>query len=197
MKIIRAIDRKESAAAVLSKYAYLVLASDVQGWFQPQADSLIIAQAPDLKLDTFIYRMYTTPASQRYGFDTSGNHDERGIRMKFTGTHPGRTEDALRFVEKFMDLGFIVMIPECGNKTVILGTPDNPLFFSGAHENGSGGRRFTLDFEQEMKDDFVYRLGTFGIEAGTVVGYGDTLKYVLATNAGEAIVFTNNTLIEI
>lgn len=198
MKIIRAINRKENGSAILSKYAYLFLVEDIAQWFWSEDGEIIIPQAPELKEKAFIFRLYTTPNSNKYSLDLSGNHDQRGYQMKFSGTHPGRSEEALKFIEKYLDLGFIVMIPECGQKTVVLGTPDNPMFFTSSHENGSGGRKFTMNFEQEMKDDFVYRLGNFSVEEGSdVVDYATKLRYVLADPSGTPIIFTNNILIEI
>lgn len=198
MKIIRALDRKESGLAQQAKFAYLVLADDIQKWYWSPERSVIIPQAPELKPLTELYRLYTSRQSQQYSYDIVGTRDARGFKSKFTGTHPGRHQDALLFSEQYMDRGFIVMIPDCDNKTLVMGTPENPLFFTSNHESNSSGRKFSMNFEQEMQDDFVYRLGNFFIETGhEVVDYSTELAYVIATNADNPILYNNNNLLQI
>lgn len=196
---MKSLDKTESGAATLQKYAYLLDVRDIKTWFPPAPDDVILPKAPELNDLATIYRLYLTSNSQKYNFDTVGNHDETGFKQKFTGTHPGKSEPVLKFSKKFLDEGFIIFIPDCATKTtIVLGTPINPLFMESSHEGGSGGKKFTFNFAQQIDDADPYLIGNFQLEQdAAIIPFQDDFIWVLGDQAGAPVIFHNNELIQI
>ena len=117
--------------------------------------------SPKIIKDAFVYRLYVTPGSQEFSYDTVGEKDNGGFITKFSGAHPGCLESALEFSMNNLHEGFIVMIPQCDEPTIILGTPDNPMVFSSSHKSAKEGRKFTFNFAQEIDSEEIYMLGDF------------------------------------
>ena len=161
MRLIKAIDRESSASPVQAKFAYLFNVDDIKRWFPPDAGGVKLNFSPKIIKDAFVYRLYVTPSMQEFSYDTVGERDSGGFITKFTGTHPGCKLSALEFAKNQLHEGFIVMIPQCDEPTVVLGTPDNPLVFSSSHKSAKDGRKFTFNFEQEIDSDEIYMLGDF------------------------------------
>ncbi len=161
MRLIKAIDKQSSGAPTQAKFAYLFRADDITYWFPPDAGGVKLNYAPRILRDAFVFRLYITPNSQEFSYDTVGDVDEGGFKTKFTGTHPGCQLSALEFAKNYLHQGFIVMIPQCDHPTVVLGTPDNPLVFSSSHKSSKDGRKFTFQFEQEIDSEEIYMLGDF------------------------------------
>lgn len=161
MRLIKAIDKQSSGAPTQAKFAYLFRADDITYWFPPDAGGVKLNYAPRIIKDAFVYRLYITPKSQEFSYDTVGDPDSGGFITKFSGTHPGCMLSALEFSKNFLHQGFIVMIPQCDDMTIVLGTPENPLVFSSSHKSGSDGRKFTFNFAQEIDSEEIYMLGDF------------------------------------
>lgn len=161
MRLVKALDKTISGAPVLQKFAYLFQVSDIRSWFPPDENGVLLPFAPRLIDGSFIYRVYLSPNSQEYSYDTVGGPDERGYKTKFIGTHPGCVLSALEFAKNKLDQGFIIMIPQCDSETIVLGTPNNPMVFTSSHKSGKDGRRFNFNFEQEIDSEEIYMLGNF------------------------------------
>lgn len=161
MRLIKAIDRESSAAPVQAKFAYLFNVNDIKRWFPPDEGGVMLRFSPKIVKDAFVYRLYVTPGAQEFSYDTVGDVDEGGFKTKFTGTHPGCTLSALEFAKNQLHEGFIVMIPQCDDMTVVLGTPDNPLMFTSSHKADRSARKFTFNFDQQIDSEEIYMLGDF------------------------------------
>lgn len=161
MRLLKKIDREGNGAPNLQKFAYLFHVDDIYKWFPPAEGEVFLSYAPKMRKETVVYRLYITPGSQDFGADSAGNHDEQYFRSKFSGTHPGCFETGLMFAQNMNDEGFVIMIPQCGDQTLILGIPDNPLFLTSSHKGDKSGRKFTFSFEQKIESEELYYLAHF------------------------------------
>lgn len=149
------------AAKKRSRYAWLYLRDDILAFPKTDAGGVSLVGNIILKEDAEPQKVYLTVPSQEYSFESSGDKDSRGFKVKFFGTHPGSETQALEFTRKFMDRDFIVLVPERNGKMAkCLGTYDMPLTFRSSHKSNKDGSKFDFTFEQELQTDDVYLIYT-------------------------------------
>ncbi|WP_407402237.1 hypothetical protein [Chryseobacterium sp.] len=158
---IKILDRPRTGAGSpkkRSRYAYLYPVEDII--YFPPTDNTEIVLIGDilLKAGASAIKIYITNTSQEYSYEATGEKDNRGFRVKFTGTHPGSEIEALEFSKKHLDRDYIVILPENYEETrsKVLGTTFAPLTFKSSHKSSKDGNKFDLNFEQEVSSDDVY-----------------------------------------
>lgn len=141
-----------------SRYAYLYPVEDII--YFPPTDNTEIVLIGDilLKPGASAVKIYITNTSQEYSYEATGEKDNRGFKVKFTGTHPGSEIEFLEFSKKNIDKDYVVILPENYEETrsKVLGTVFAPLTFKSSHKSGKDGNKFDLNFEQEVSSDDVY-----------------------------------------
>lgn len=173
VKLVKTIDRQESGAAVLQKQVMLYRVDDIVEWPGFEENGVVVRQPPKIDEDAYSFRVYMTPVSQEFSFDSGGKTDEGGFKQKLSGTHPGMPVSALEFCKKYLHDRFIAMFSDCDGTTVILGTPCNPLVFTSGHKSSRAGRKFTFNFEQEIESENVYMIGLFDTDEQPRLRYFD------------------------
>ncbi|KNB60986.1 hypothetical protein [Chryseobacterium sp. Hurlbut01] len=158
---MKILDRPRTGAGApkkRSRYAYLYSVEDII--YFPPTDNTEIVLIGDilLKSGASATKIYITNTSQEYSFEATGEKDNRGFKVKFTGTHPGSEIEALEFAKKNLDRDYIVILPENYEETrsKVLGTMFAPLTFKSSHKSNKDGNKFDLNFEQEVSSDDVY-----------------------------------------
>lgn len=161
MRLITGIDRRSSAAPVAAKYAYLFRVDDIRDWFPPQPGSVQLEYMPRIKDGATAYQLYITSSTAENSYSRVGDLDRGGFITRFMGTHPGSMLSTLEFADNMMQESFIIMIPRCDGKTIVLGTPDNPMVFTSSHKQDKSGQKFNFNFEQLIDSEETYMIGNF------------------------------------
>jgi hypothetical protein len=143
-----------------NRFAYIAWLNDIVKF--PKADyrGVVLMDDIEMKENTGMMQIYLTSSSQEYSYETIGDPDSKIFKVKFTGTHPGTEQEALEFVQNFMEEPFIVLIPSCETGVKVLGNPDAPMVFTSSHKSGKDGDKFIFNFEQEIGSEIVYQLYT-------------------------------------
>lgn len=97
------------------------------------------------------FKVYMTPTTQAATSESGGNPDGMGSKNKFVGEHPGTEKEAMSFLKKYANEGFIVFYGGCGtNEFKVMGSQCHPMKLSAATKDDKDGNITTLTFEQEV-----------------------------------------------
>lgn len=135
-----------------SRFAYLAWIPELVSFPETDTNNVLLTGQPVFKDGKGLIPIYITPTSREDDFETEGEKDARGFKVKFVGTHPGTELEALEFSRNMLDEDFVIFIPGCksSDPTKVLGRPCEPLTFKSSHKNSKDGSKFTFTFEQEI-----------------------------------------------
>lgn len=143
-----------------SRFAYLAHIPDLVSFPDTDENNVLLTGQPVFKEGKGLVPIYITPSGREYSYETEGEQDARGHKVKFVGSHPGTELEALEFARNMSDEEFVVFIPGCqsSDPVKVLGRPCEPLIFKSSHKSGSDGTKFEFTFEQEIAGKNIYML---------------------------------------
>lgn len=103
--------------------------------------------------------IYGTPSTINLTEEYGGDPDARGVKQGVAFSHPGNSDAAKGFIEKFLNKGVVVIVKECdgtaAGKLEAYGSKCNPLFLTPERTDSNEARKRVLTFKQEVNGKFL------------------------------------------
>lgn len=202
------LQKKSSNAGLPSKKkgnVRAVLNKDIKVWPPISADGTTYEGNFEFYTSDDMGEIYLTASTQALTGEPGGNPDGMGSKNKFVGEHPGTSREAMAFIKKYANEGFILFVGGCGTSELkVIGSQCDPVKLSPSIKDDKDGNITTLTFEQEqLNDDYImYYYGNLPTAAPYAVAgasFAATKEngqvYQLAANsAGDSIAVTSSNL---
>lgn len=116
--------------------------------------------------------LYMTPSTISAGYDTEGEVDGKGFKLKVEGEHPGNDVSVENFIEGAANKGLILLVKSCdgtsSGKVKAYGSKCNPMYLSPEPTDSKEGNKVKLSFAQEVPQMFLP-----GVYTGTMPTLAD------------------------
>lgn len=134
--------------------AIAVLNKDVLKFPKLGADGVTLEGNFIFKPGKSFFKIYMTSSTQAATSEAGGNPDGMGSKSKFVGEHPGTEKEAMAFLKKYANEGFIILYGGCGtDEYKVMGSQCHPMKLSASTKDDKDSNITTLTFEQEMLND--------------------------------------------
>lgn len=134
--------------------AIAVLNKDVLKFPKLAADEVTLEGNFVFKPGKSFFKIYMTSSTQSATSEAGGNPDGMGSKSKFVGEHPGTEKEAMQFLKKYANEGFIIFYGGCGTTEYkVMGSQCHPMKLSASTKDDKDSNITTLTFEQEMLND--------------------------------------------